>query len=67
MKNFELIRSKDESGVSGTGVVAEGIVFSNGVCVISWLRPIKSATVYQSVAEMIIIHGHEGSTIVRYL
>ena len=30
MRNFNLIRHIDVSGLSGTGVVAEGVVFSDG-------------------------------------
>lgn len=30
MRRFELHREEDVSGVSGTGVVAEGVAFSDG-------------------------------------
>jgi hypothetical protein len=33
---FTLLRNKDESGVSGTGVVLEGCVFSDGTTVVRW-------------------------------
>ena len=32
MKLFQLHRHEDESGVSGTGIVAEGVQFSDGKC-----------------------------------
>lgn len=35
MKRFHLVRKEDASGVSGTGHVAEGIMFSDGKVVIS--------------------------------
>ncbi len=38
MKQFHLVRTEDESGVSGTGYVAEGVIFSNGWCVLRWPR-----------------------------
>lgn len=34
---FQMIRNADETGVSGTGIVSEGVVFSNGKCVVEWL------------------------------
>ena len=36
MRVFALIRDVDVSGVSGTGVVAEGVQFSDGTCVLRW-------------------------------
>ncbi len=37
MKKFWLKRIEDVSQVSGTGIVAEGIIFSDGVAVLRWL------------------------------
>jgi len=59
---FRLQRDDDASGVSGTGVVAEGVIFSNTKVVLSWLTIHKSIAVYDSLAEMLAIHGHEGRT-----
>lgn len=36
MKTFIMIRHKDETGTSGTGTILEGVVFSDGVCVVRW-------------------------------
>ena len=66
MKQFWLDRTTDVSGTSGTGVVAEGVVFSNGWCVLHWLSKYTSVAFYQSVAEMEAIHGHGGATTVRF-
>lgn len=59
---FHLERDEDESGVSGTGVVAEGIVFSNGKVVMSWLTEHTSIAVYENMAHLEAIHGHGGKT-----
>lgn len=67
MKTFRLVRSEDVSGVSGTGVVAEGIEFSNGKCVIGWLSSVASIVVYDSLEQVIQIHGHEGRTVVEFV
>ena len=34
MRTFEMTRKADESGVSGTGKVAEGVVFESGYTVL---------------------------------
>jgi hypothetical protein len=66
LKLFELIRTKDVTGISGTGTVAEGIQFSSGTCVIQWTTDINSIGIYASIEHVIHIHGHEGSTIVYW-
>lgn len=37
MQTFTLNRASDETGVSGTGVVLEGVIFDDGRVVIRWL------------------------------
>lgn len=61
------MRHEDETGVSGTGVVAEGVEFENGRCVMQWLTGIASLAVYESVAELKAIHGHQGKTVVTFV
>lgn len=34
---FEMIRNADDSGISGTGLVAEGVLFSTGKCVVTFI------------------------------
>ncbi|MEK7135397.1 MAG: hypothetical protein AAB780_01695 [Patescibacteria group bacterium] len=62
VKRFVLERAKDHSGVSGTGIVAQGCEFANGKVVISWLTPMSSVSVFDSISVLEEIHGHEGST-----
>jgi hypothetical protein len=62
MRTFHLHRLEDAPGVSGTGVVAEGTLYSNTKVVISWLTVHKSMAIYDSLAEMEAIHGHDGRT-----
>lgn len=62
MRTFHLHRTEDVSGVSGTGVVAEGTIYSNTKVVISWLTVHKSMAIYDSLAEMEAIHGHDART-----
>jgi hypothetical protein len=66
MRTFKLVRNEDQTGVSGTGVVAEGVVFSHGEVVLSWLTKHRSIGVYPTLDELINIHGHEGRTVVQF-
>lgn len=65
MKAFVLVRTEDESGVSGTGVVAEGVQFSSGKCVIAWVTEFRSVAVYDSIEDIVAIHGHNGKTTIE--
>lgn len=67
MRRFELVREEDVSGVSGTGVVAEGVAFSDGVTVLRWLRAGGSTAIYNSAEHMEQIHGHDGRTVILWL
>lgn len=67
MRRFHLVRSEDESGVSGTGVVAEGVQFKSGRCVMQWLVAGQSMSIYDSIAILQDIHGHEGKTVVEWV
>lgn len=62
MRRFELHRDDDVSGVSGNGVVAEGVEFRDGTAVLRWRGRLKSTAIYPNVADLEEIHGHEGAT-----
>jgi len=63
MRTFELHRDEDETGISGTGVVAEGIQFSDGQVALRWqVGDHRSTVVWDDVADVIAIHGHNGKT-----
>jgi hypothetical protein len=59
---FHLLRLEDESGVSGTGWVAEGAVFSNGWVVLIWPTGTPSLNFYESLEAVEAVHGHGGLT-----
>lgn len=67
MKRFVLERAEDVSGNSGTGLVAEGIQFSNGQIVIHWLSQWEAINVYSNAVVLEKLHGHGGRTVVRWL
>jgi hypothetical protein len=66
-RRFVLVRYEDESGVSGTGVVAEGVQFSTGRCVLAWVSRFQSLAIYNGIEEIREIHGHDGKTHVSWL
>lgn len=61
-KTFVLRRTADVSGVSGTGDVAEGVVFSDGAVAIRWRGARPSTVVWNSIDDAMAIHGHGGAT-----
>tara|TARA_Y100001972_G_scaffold129023_1_gene193508 strand:+ start:3567 stop:3896 length:330 start_codon:yes stop_codon:yes gene_type:complete len=62
MKVFYLNRLEDESGISGTGRVAQGFIFDNGKVALTWLSEHPSVTIYDNIGEVRAIHSHDGKT-----
>lgn len=67
MRRFIMIRNKDLTGISGTGVVAEGAVFSDGLSILRWLRSPFALGVYPSLDDLIAVHGHGGASQVVFI
>lgn len=67
MKRFKLLREKDESGVSGTGIVAEGVEFANGKCALTWLSRFACVAFYDNIKALEQIHGHHGATVIVWI
>lgn len=67
MRCFKLNRAIDDSGVSGTGIVASGVVFDDGTTILHWeVTEVHSTTVYKSSSDMLKIHGHYGHTTLEW-
>lgn len=66
LKQFHLQREEDETGISGLGIVAVGVMFPSGLCVMEWTTPIKSVGYYNSIADLEALHGHHGKTKVKW-
>lgn len=65
---FRLVRHVDVSGVSGTGVVAEGVEWSDGTVTLRWRGRYPTTTVWQDGIDALIeVHGHSGASIVQWL
>jgi len=58
MRRFVMHREHDSSGVSGTGMVLEGVLFSTGIVVVHWLTPPPrgSISVFDSLDQFLSIH-----------
>jgi hypothetical protein len=64
---FELYRHRDPGGVSGTGVVAHGVVFLDGSVALRWLSETPSTSTWDSIEHLMAVHGHLGASEIRWL
>lgn len=53
---FKMVRHYDETGVSGTGIVADGIEFPNGMVSVCWRSNTPSVNTYRSYVEFKHVH-----------
>lgn len=67
MRRFKLNRIEDVSNCSGTGIIAEGCLFSTGKVAISWLGKYKSTVWWDSIEECEYINCHGGSTLIEWV
>jgi hypothetical protein len=61
-RRFVLERDEDVTGVSGTGVVADGVQWPDGQAAIHWRGEHRSTVVWDAVANAVRVHGHGGAT-----
>lgn len=67
-RRFRLNRHRDISTISGTGIVAEGIQFTDGKVAMRWMvGDHKSTVVHESITAVQAIHGHGGATEIQWL
>lgn len=62
MRLFQLHRDQDATGVSGTGVVADGVEFGDGTVAIRWRGDTPSTVVWEDISAAYRVHGHVGQT-----
>jgi len=58
IRTFTVFRGHDESGVSGDGIVIEGVELATGQCIAHWLYPPPrgSIAVFDSINDFIKVH-----------
>lgn len=63
-KAFVLLRHEDETGVSGTGIVAWGVEFPDGVVALRWKSEWPTSVVFhdRGIEAVKAVHGHNGKT-----
>lgn len=61
-RRFDLVRATDITGVSGVGLVAEGVEFCDGSVVLRWRGEFASTVVWGSLEDAMRVHGHAGNT-----
>lgn len=66
MRRFFLDRLEDETGISGTGLVAEGVEFWDHTVALRWCTGRSSTAVYANIGDVEVIHGHGGKTVIRW-
>mgnify|MGYP003151380815 CR=1 FL=1 len=56
--SFTVYRTQDETGVSGEGVVIEGVVMATGQCVVHWLYPPPRGgiAIFDSMSDFVKVH-----------
>lgn len=67
MMRFWIWRDEDESGVSGTGRVAEGVEFSDGEVIVHWISSMPSTNHYKNIKQVEAVHGHGGKTRIIFI
>lgn len=76
LRRFQFVRDEDESGVSGTGIVAVGCEFPSGYVEIEWLNSendrvqteMNGRSSYPGgIDDAREVHGHGGKTRVEWI
>lgn len=68
-RRFTLERSVDHTGVSGTGTVADGVLFPSGVVALVWRGDWPTSVVFhdRGIESVEHVHGHGGATRIVWL
>ncbi len=71
IRSFTVCRQHDETGVSGEGVIIEGVVLASGHCIIHWLFPPPRGgiAIFDSLEDFLKVHVKphpENKTIITF-
>lgn len=65
---FELHRVEDDSGISGTGHVLDGVVFPDGTTVVRWRGKYRSTAMFKNYRNFEKIHmAYHGSSVIKWV
>ncbi|WP_280266567.1 hypothetical protein [Nocardia wallacei] len=59
---FQLHRDRDVTGFSGTGVVADGVIWPDGSVSMRWRGRVRTTVTADRLADIETAHGHDGAT-----
>jgi hypothetical protein len=65
-RRFRLNRTTDVSGISGTGRVADGVLWPDGSASIRWRGERPSVVFWASMDDAVAIHGHGGAIVIEW-
>lgn len=63
---FRLQRDTDHTGISGTGHIADGVLWPSGQVTICWRGEHSSIVIWPALANVLAIHSHDGATRVEW-
>jgi hypothetical protein len=65
---FVLVRHYDPTGISGVGIIGEGVAWTGGSADLHWMTEHESFVHWPGgLPEILAVHGHNGSTVARFL
>tara|TARA_R100001224_G_C3974817_1_gene133758 strand:- start:102 stop:416 length:315 start_codon:yes stop_codon:yes gene_type:complete len=58
IRSFTVCRQHDQTGVSGEGVIIEGVVLASGHCIVHWLFPPPRGgiAIFDSLEDFLKVH-----------
>lgn len=66
-RRFELHRSTDVTGVSGTGIVADGVEFDDDTVVLHWRGEHPSTVIWPNIGHVEEVNCHGGASTIEWL
>jgi len=67
MRRFVIERIEDKTGNSGTGIIIEGIEYSNKKCALMWLIEITSIFIYDNIENVEKTYCGHSKAVIRFL
>lgn len=61
-RRFHLLRHRDVSRISGTGIVADGVLWPDKTVSIRWRGERPSIVHWDHINDAAAVHGHGGAT-----
>lgn len=66
-KLFVIIRETDNTGISGIGIVADGVQFKNGKCVLCWRGKIQTIVIHENIKSVMQLSCSHSKSKIKWL